>query len=205
MRTARFILVLMIALEAPQFSRGQLIIGSGCCRTTGGGVRAWDEPSTAEAIAAKRVHGLPMNRSTCAAHCAALRGCTHFELNMYHQPAHSNQGVCSVFASGGYSVTTACKHHSRGRPRMHCFAKLSGGEENTRESPARLQPSGRCSSRLPAAHHDQLGPVVVLTTPYLSSFGIALNYGDFGHGAGRADGVFAHQACATKRRPVLRW
>ena len=179
MRTARFILVLMIALEAPQFSRGQLIIGSGCCRTTGGGVRAWDEPSTAEAIAAKRVHDLPMNRSTCAAHCAALRGCTHFELNMYHQPAHSNQGVCSVFASGAYSVTTACKHHSSGRPRMHCFAKLSGGEENTRESPARLQPSGRCSSRLPAAHHDQLGPVVVLTTPYLSSFGIAMNYGDW--------------------------
>ena len=130
MRTARFILVLMIALEAPQFSRGQLIIGSGCCRTTGGGVRAWDEPSTAEAIAAKRVHDFPMNRSACAAQCAALKGCTHFELNMYHQPAHSNQGVCSVFASGGYSVTTACKHHSSGRPRMHCFAKLSGGEEN---------------------------------------------------------------------------
>ena len=81
MRTARFILVLMIALEAPQFSRGQLIIGSGCCRTTGGGVRAWDEPSTAEAIAAKRVHDLPMNRSIAwcvpnlCSHSAHLDAC----------------------------------------------------------------------------------------------------------------------------------
>ena len=38
----------MIASEA----LGQLI-GAGCCRTTGGGLRAWDEPSTAEAIAAR--------------------------------------------------------------------------------------------------------------------------------------------------------
>ena len=58
------------AAKSKQFSRGQLIIGSGCCRTTGGGVRAWDEPSTAEAIATQRVHDLPMNRSACAAHCA---------------------------------------------------------------------------------------------------------------------------------------
>ena len=163
MRTASCILVLMIALEAPaarpQFSRGWLMIGSGCCRTTGGGLRAWDEPSTAKAIAAKRVHDFLMSHTACAAHCAALKGCTHFELNMYDQPAHSNQGVCSVFASGGYSVTTACKDSS-GRPRMHCFAKLAGGEENTRESSARLQPSGRCSSRLPATRHDQFGPVV---------------------------------------------
>ena len=125
----------------------------------GGGLRAWDEPSTAKAIAAKRVHDFLMSHTACAAHCAALKGCTHFELNMYDQPAHSNQGVCSVFASGGYSVTTACKDSS-GRPRMHCFAKLAGGEENTRESSARLQPSGRCSSRLPATRHDQFGPVV---------------------------------------------
>ena len=109
--------------QAPQFSRGQLI-GQGCCRTMGGGpsgLRAWDEPSTVEAIAAKRVHDRPMNRTTCAVQCAALKRCTHFELNMHGQPARSNQGVCSVFASGGYSVTTACKDSS-GRPRMHCFA-----------------------------------------------------------------------------------
>jgi hypothetical protein len=110
----------MIASEAPQFSRGRLI-GPGCCRIKGGGLRAWDEPSTAEAIAAKRVHEFPMNHTACAVHCAALKRCTHFELNMYDQPAHSNQGVCSVFASGGYSVTTACKDSSE-RPRMHCFA-----------------------------------------------------------------------------------
>ena len=42
---------------------------------------------------------------------------------MISHAAHSNQGVCSVpvFASGGYSVTTACKDSSE-RPRMHCFA-----------------------------------------------------------------------------------
>ena len=114
------ILVVMIASEAPQFSRGRLI-GSGCCRTMGGGLRAWDEPSTAEAIAAKRVHDFPMNHTACAVQCAALKRCTHFELNMCDQPAHSNKGVCSVFASGGYSVTTACKDSSE-RPRMHCFA-----------------------------------------------------------------------------------
>ena len=108
------------ARKAPQFlSRGHLV-GPGCCRTTGGGVRAWDEPSTAEAIAAKRVHDFPMNRSACAAQCAALKGCTHFELNMYDQPVHSNEGVCSVFASGGFAVTTGCKDGSD-RPRMHCF------------------------------------------------------------------------------------
>ena len=119
MRAARYLLVLMIALEAPQLSRGRLV-GPGCCRTTGGGLRAWDEPSTAEAIAAKRVHDLPMSRSACAAQCAALKGCTHFELNMYDQPVHSNEGVCSVFASGGFSVTAGCKDGSD-RPRMHCF------------------------------------------------------------------------------------
>ena len=61
-----------------------------------------------------------MNQTACAVQCAALKGCTHFELNMYDQPAGSNRGVCSVFASGGYSVTTGCKDHGE-RPRMHCF------------------------------------------------------------------------------------
>ena len=146
MRTARIVhLVAMIASEA----LGQLI-GAGCCRTTGGGLRAWDEPSTAEAIAAKRVHHLPMSHITCAAHCAALKRCTHFELNMYDQPAHSKLGVCSVFASGGYPVTTACKDSSE-RPRMHCFAKLSDGEENTRESPARRQEATAVASTALAA------------------------------------------------------
>ena len=118
------------ARKAPEFlSRGRLgsyspLVGFGCCRTTGGGLRAWDEPSTAEAIAAKRVHDLPMNRSACAAQCAALKGCTHFELNMYDQPVHSNEGVCSVFASGGFSVTAGCKGGSD-RPRMRCFAAVA--------------------------------------------------------------------------------
>ena len=134
MRAARYLLVLMIALEAPQLSRGRLV-GPGCCRTTGGGVRAWDEPSTAEAIATKRVHDLPMNRSACAAHCAALKGCTHFELNMYDQPVHSNEGVCSVFASGGFSVTTGCKDGSD-RPRMHCFKySLDQSHEHASQRP----------------------------------------------------------------------
>ena len=114
------ILVLIIALEAAQFSRAGLV-GPGCCRTMGGGLRAWGEPSTAEAIAAKRVHDFPMTHTACAAHCAALRGCTHFELNMYGQPVHANLGLCSVFASGGFSVTTACRDGSAW-PRMHCFA-----------------------------------------------------------------------------------
>eukprot|EP00964_Phaeocystis_antarctica_P112562 scaffold76709_cov69-Phaeocystis_antarctica.AAC.4 len=113
--------------QAPHFSRGQLI-GHGCCRTMGGGpggLRAWDEPSTAEAIAAKRVRDRPMGRTTCAVQCAALERCTHFELNMHDQLARSNQGVCSVFASGGYSVTTGCKDEKdvgKRNPRMHCFA-----------------------------------------------------------------------------------
>ena len=103
----------------------------------GGGVRAWGEPSTAEAIAAKRVlHDLPMNRSTCAAHCAALKGCTHFELNMYDQPARSNQGVCSVFATGGFSVTTACKGGSK-RPRRQCFAAVGHDHRLWHYSPPR--------------------------------------------------------------------
>jgi len=118
------------ARKAPEFlSRGRLgsyspLVGFGCCRTTGGGVRAWDEPSIAEAIATKRVHDLPMNRSACAAQCAALKGCTHFELNMYDQPVHSNEGGCSVFASGGFFVTAGCKDGSD-RPRMHCFAAVA--------------------------------------------------------------------------------
>ena len=140
MRIAHFILVVMIASVAPQFSRGRLI-GPGCCRTMGGGLGAWDEPSTAEAIAAKRVHDFPMNRTACAVQCSVLKRCTHFELNMYDQPAQSNQGVCSVFASGGYSVTTACKDSSE-RPRMHCFAaaKLSvgGSSPNTPAVPASM-------------------------------------------------------------------
>ena len=125
----------MIAWEAPQFSRDRLI-GPGCCRIKGGGLRAWDEPSTAEAIiAAKRVRAFPMNHTACAVHCAALKRCTHFELNMYDQPAHSNQGVCSVFASGGYPVTTACRDSSSGRPRMHCF-EVSGGGSSPQHTPA---------------------------------------------------------------------
>ena len=137
MLTARF-LVVMIALEAPQFSRGQLI-GPGCCRTMGGGLRAWDEPSTAEAIAAKRVHDRPMNRTACAVECAALERCTHFELNMHDQPAHSKQGACSVFASGGYSVTTACRDSSA-RPRIHCFEaanlrRVQGGHRRDNNAP----------------------------------------------------------------------
>ena len=132
MRTARIVhLVAMIASEA----LGQLI-GAGCCRTTGGGLRAWDEPSTAEAIAAKRVHHLPMSHITCAAHCAALKRCTHFELNMYSQPARSNQGVCSVFAGGGISVTTACKGGSK-RPRMQCFAAVGHDHRLWHYSPPR--------------------------------------------------------------------
>jgi hypothetical protein len=114
MRTARFILVVMIASEAPQFSQAGLV-GSGCCRTMGSGLTAWSEPSTTEAIAAKRVHDFPMNHTACAAHCAALKRCTHFEVNMYDQPEHSNLGVCSVFASGGYPVTTACRERTAAR------------------------------------------------------------------------------------------
>ena len=112
------------------------MIGSGCCRTTGGGLRAWDEPSTAKAIAAKRVHDFLMSHTACAAHCAALKGCTHFELNMYDQPAHSNQGVCSVFATGGFSVTTACKGGSK-RPRRQCFAAVGHDHRLWHYSPPR--------------------------------------------------------------------
>ena len=106
-----------------EFSRGYRI-GTGCCRAAmrasdSGGLGAWEEPPTAEAIAGKRVHGGPMNRAACAVQCAALAGCTHFELNMHGSAAHSNHGQCSVFASGGYSVTTACKASSE---RMVCFA-----------------------------------------------------------------------------------
>ena len=74
--TMRTILVLIIALEAAQFSRGRLV-GPGCCRTMGGGLRAWDEPSTAEAIAAKRVQDFPMNHTACAVQCAALNSSQH--------------------------------------------------------------------------------------------------------------------------------
>ena len=137
MRTARVVLFAMIASEAPQFSLSQLI-GSGCCRTMGGGLSAWDEPSNAEAIAAKRMHHLPMSHITCAAHCAALKRCTHFELNMYDQPVHSSLGVCSVFASGGYPVTTACKDNS-GRPRMHCFAAATLARTNRTSNQAGLE------------------------------------------------------------------
>jgi len=106
-----------------QFSRGHQI-GTGCCRAAmrasdSGGLGAWEEPPTAEAIAGKRVHGGPMNRTACAVQCAALAGCTHFELNMHGSAAHSKHGQCSVFASGGYSVTTACNASSE---RMVCFA-----------------------------------------------------------------------------------
>jgi hypothetical protein len=91
--TSRFVLVVMIASEAPQFSRGRLI-GSGCCRTMGGGLRAWDEPSTAEAIAAKRVHDFPMNHTACAVQCAALKRCTHFELNMCDHSQRTPTRAC---------------------------------------------------------------------------------------------------------------
>ena len=124
------------ARKAPQFLSNGHLVGPGCCRTTGGGVRAWDEPSTAEAIATQRVHDLPMNRSACAAHCAALEGCTHFELNMSSQPVRSNQGVCSVFASGGFSVTTACKGGSK-RPRIQCFAAVGHDHRLWHYSPPR--------------------------------------------------------------------
>ena len=63
----RTILVLIIALEAAQFSRAWLV-GPGCCRTMGGGLTAWNEQSTAEAIAVQRVHDFPMNHTACAAH-----------------------------------------------------------------------------------------------------------------------------------------
>ena len=134
MRAARFILVVMLASEAPQFSRA-VLLEPGCCRTMGGGLTDWSGPSTAEAIAAKRVHDFPMNHTACAAHCAALKRCTHFELNMHDQPVHSDQGVCSVFASGGYPVTTACRDSSSGRPRMHCF-EVSGGGSSPQHTPA---------------------------------------------------------------------
>ena len=145
MRTARILVVMIVVhivttaaasgsvkqgkAKAPQFS----LIGPGCCRTMGGGLRAWDEPSTAEAIAAMRVRDRPMNRTACAVQCAALERCTHFELNMHDEPAHSNRGACSVFASGGYSVTTACKDSS-GRPRMHCFAAVNSAWTNSSQS-----------------------------------------------------------------------
>ena len=111
------------------FSRGYPI-GAGCCRAAMrasdlGGLAAWEEPPTAGAIAGKLVHGGPMNRTACAVQCAALAGCTHFELNMHGSAAHSSHGQCSVFASGGYSVTTACKDQKdvgKRKPRMHCFA-----------------------------------------------------------------------------------
>ena len=138
MRAARFILVVMLASEAPQFSRA-VLLEPGCCRTMGGGLGAWDEPSTAEAIAAKRVHDFPMNRTACAVQCSVLKRCTHFELNMYDQPAQSNQGVCSVFASGGYSVTTACKDSSE-RPRMHCFAAAAYEHGHTGSGTLHLSP-----------------------------------------------------------------
>ena len=60
-----------------------------------------------------------MNRTACAVQCAALARCTHFELNMHGSAARSNHGRCSVFASGGYSVTTACDASSK---RIVCFA-----------------------------------------------------------------------------------
>ena len=105
-----------------QFSRGQLI-GPGCCRAAmrasdEGGLGAWAEPPTAEAIAGKSVGGSPMSRTACAVQCSAYPRCTHFELNM-HGSAHHNRGACSVFASGGHPVTTACNASSE---RMVCFA-----------------------------------------------------------------------------------
>ena len=133
----RTILVLIIALEAAQFSRGRLV-GPGCCRTMGGGARAWSEPSTAEAIAAKRVHDFPMNHTACAMLCAALKRCTHFELNMHDQPVHSMLGLCTVFASGGYPVTTACRDGSAW-PRMHCF-EVPGGGSSPHHTRAQLLP-----------------------------------------------------------------
>jgi len=109
------------AARAKQFSRGQLL-GPGCCRAAmrasdEGGLRAWEEPPTAEAIAGKGVDGGPMTRTLCAVECAALPRCTHFELNMHGMGP--NLGACSVFASGGHHVTTACNASSE---RMVCFA-----------------------------------------------------------------------------------
>ena len=110
------------AAKSKQFSRGQLI-GPGCCRaamrtTDDGGLRAWEEPPTAEAIAGKLVDKQRMSRTACAVQCAALPRCTHFELNM-HGSAHPSHGSCSVFASGGHPVATACDAASE---RMACFA-----------------------------------------------------------------------------------
>ena len=110
------------AAKSKQFSRGQLI-GPGCCRAAmrtsdGGGLRAWEEAPTAEAIAGKRVDKKWMSRTACAVQCAALPRCTHFELNM-HGSAHQSHGTCSVFASGGHPVATACNDYSE---RMACFA-----------------------------------------------------------------------------------
>ena len=60
---------------------------------------------------------------------------------MISHAAHSNQGVCSVpvFASGGYSVTTACKDSSE-RPRMHCFAAAAYEHGHTGSGTLHLSP-----------------------------------------------------------------
>ena len=154
MRTARILVVMIVvhivttAAASGSVKQGKAkfsLIGPGCCRTMGGGLRAWDEPSTAEAIAAMRVRDRPMNRTACAVQCAALERCTHFELNMHDQPAHSNQGVCSVFAGGGYSVTTACKDSS-GRPRMHCFAAVNSAWTNRTRKAGLEIPACECRS-----------------------------------------------------------
>ena len=110
------------AAKSKPFSRGQLI-GPGCCRAAmrtsdGGGLRPWEQPPTAEAISGKRVDEQRMSRTACAVQCAALPRCTHFEINM-HGSAHQSHGTCSVFASGGHPVATACNAYSE---RMACFA-----------------------------------------------------------------------------------
>ena len=117
-----FVVASAVARARSHFSRGQLI-GPGCCRAAmrasdEGGLGAWEEPPTAEAISGKSVGGRPMSRTACAVQCSTHPRCTHFELNM-HGSAYHNHGACSVFASGGHPVSTACNASSE---RMVCFA-----------------------------------------------------------------------------------
>ena len=63
-----------------------------------GGLRAWEEPPTAEAIAGKLVDKQRMSRTACAVQCAAFPHCTHFELNM-HGSAHQSRSGAPIEAA----------------------------------------------------------------------------------------------------------
>lgn len=125
-----------------------MLIGFGCCRlAVGNDLLPWSHTPKTAAVGIRAKQVGVMSTRACAAICAGVHKCTHYELNMHG--AQEGHGHCWLFNSGGQRVRAACDTTSG---RMLCFAASDGGHTTRSSLAPRHNFSSSGSSKKHSAH-----------------------------------------------------